>query len=466
MTQPSSIQSSFSKQTSVSRSFQIQKGQLNHYRFRQAVLNEHVETARSVQDVVESGVIVGQIFKASQDNINGLMLTLESAAWVVLDDFEGYANDGALQAVWVESGTDLAVLSTTIVKTGTQSMELPMDATLDDEWQDTISAKDYTAYTFSLDYYQTVSVAFGTIDFYIGDGTNTKSITLTVQNENEWTHFDIDETALSEDVGTTDMANITEIGFRLSDTFPNATAYVDDLSATPAPGSVNLKLFDMTSTLPVDGVTKLSDGTQYTQLGDLGLNGGNVVSEVPLQLVGGKREYFVTKFAAGAALEIPGNQVLTKGNYYALTINYVDTDVSVYGSNPDFATTYYNNGFAFTAASESAVMSAIGDYNDIQFGIFSTQSVHLNTFLKEYDAVPGQAAKENVRVEDMDMKITGIITQNSTPAQVILAEFRDRTFYFPKGGKFEVNHSDDPTDDTTQVNILIGYIYEPPAANG
>ena len=45
-------------------------------------------------------------------------------------------------------------------------------------------------------------------------------------------------------------------------------------------------------------------------------------------------------------------------------------------------------------------------------------------------------------------------------------EFKDRLFYFPKGGKFEVNHNDDFTDNALQISVLIGYIYEPPVVNG
>ncbi len=86
--------------------------------------------------------------------------------------------------------------------------------------------------------------------------------------------------------------------------------------------------------------------------------------------------------------------------------------------------------------------------------------------MKQYDAVPGKTAKENIRIENVDMESEGIITQDNKPEKTFVAEFKDRTFYFPKGGKLEVNHSDDFSDSTTQVNILIGYIYKPPDING
>ncbi|GAH28849.1 unnamed protein product, partial [marine sediment metagenome] len=48
-----------------------------------------------IQGVVNASTIVGQIFQASQDNINGINLTLESAAGIAFDDFESYADSAA-----------------------------------------------------------------------------------------------------------------------------------------------------------------------------------------------------------------------------------------------------------------------------------------------------------------------------------------------------------------------------------
>jgi hypothetical protein len=83
----------YEKESANSVYQQIQKGQLNKVRLRSQVINEHAESSRLAHTTVESGVKVGQIFKASQDNINGINLTLESAAAVVLDNFESYADD-------------------------------------------------------------------------------------------------------------------------------------------------------------------------------------------------------------------------------------------------------------------------------------------------------------------------------------------------------------------------------------
>ena len=85
-----------------------------------------------------------------------------------------------------------------------------MDATLSDEWINTIDSIDYTGFTFSLDFYQTVPFAQAKVEFFIGDGANTKSISLSVQDQNAFFHFDILETVMSEDGGTTNMAAITK----------------------------------------------------------------------------------------------------------------------------------------------------------------------------------------------------------------------------------------------------------------
>ena len=65
------IQAAFSQQTSVTKKYLIQKGQVNRYRIRPTILNEHVETARQIQGVVSAGNSIGQIFKTCEDNING-----------------------------------------------------------------------------------------------------------------------------------------------------------------------------------------------------------------------------------------------------------------------------------------------------------------------------------------------------------------------------------------------------------
>ena len=92
-----------------------------------------------------------QIFKASKDNISALMLTLESAQGIVIDDFESYVDNAALQAVWLESGA-LATLETVIVHSGIKAMSLPTSNT-GDEWERSSAPQDFTDFTGTFNAY-------------------------------------------------------------------------------------------------------------------------------------------------------------------------------------------------------------------------------------------------------------------------------------------------------------------------
>ena len=74
------IPTTYTKITSASKLFLVNKGQLNKVKIRPSVLNEHAESSREVMDIASSDTVVGQIFKASADNISGILLTMESAA--------------------------------------------------------------------------------------------------------------------------------------------------------------------------------------------------------------------------------------------------------------------------------------------------------------------------------------------------------------------------------------------------
>lgn len=461
-TRSNGIPEYYTTQTANSRAFNIQKGHLNKYRLRPAILNEHAESSRLVQDTITSSNIVGQIFKASQDNINGILLTLESAAAYRLFSFEGYADDAAVQAAWIASnGSYLATLSTTIAKVGSQSMRLPMGAVVGDECVRTLAPADYTNYTFSLSFYQDISYSLAGMSFFIGDGTNTKSIKLSMNNVNLWQRFDIDETAMIEDGGTTDMTAIQDLGFRLHDRHPNSFGYVDEIYVTPAPGSIELRLWDMGATPPISGSTSLNDGTQYIELGDRGFRGDEILENISLPLIGGKRLYSVQDFIAGPALEIPSNKLLTINNYYALTMHYVDTDVLVYGPNTDYEINYYVHGYAFSTPDTTTGITKLGPYSHCMFGIFSTQDVYVNGVTRIYDATPGNDADEYIFIENKYMAITDIVVGKSRTQQSIIENFEDRYYPLFKGGKFEIYHNDDPFDDTSQLSMVIRYLVAP-----
>ena len=465
------IPETYTEQTSNAHKFLVRKGQVNKYRLRPSILNEHVESSSSIVGTVNSSTIVGQIFKASNDNINGLMLSLESAANTTIDTFETYADNAALQVEWVATdSSDKAVLSTSVVKTGTKSMNLPMSATVLDEWVNTISSTDYNDFTFSFDFYQTKPYNLSNISFYIGDGTNTKSIPLVINDANSWVHFDIDENSMAvtanDATGTTPtISTITKIGFRLNKSSPTTNAYIDNLVATASPGQIELKLWDMGDTMPTASTDALDDGTQYDEIGDRGSGGGTVATSCILNLLGGKKLYTIKTFIAGVALENASNTILTVGNYYAITLHYVDTNISVYGPNASLGYNYYKNGYAFTAPDTSTAITAIGLNSDLMFGVLSTQDVYINKLYRFYDAAPGNNSTELSFIEDKYLTIKNIVEGDQGLQQTYNTDFRDRFLHLPKGGKFEVYHNDDYTDSITQVAIVIRYIYSKKSSN-
>ena len=458
------VPSDFNSFTSNRKFYNIQKGSLNKLKIRPQIINEHAESSKIIQDVVAAGNIVGQFFKASHDNINGIGVTLESAAGVDIDDFESYADSAALQAVWVETGA-LALLNTVIFESGAKSMQLPL-TNLNDQWEDTVGATDYTDYTFDLDFRQSRIFSQAKVAFYIGDGVNTKSIQLAINDINVFEHFEINENVMADDGGTPDITAITEIGFRVDDNAVTHNAYVDNLIATPPPGQIEFKLWDFGTELPATGAVALDDGAQYENLGDLGINGGGVATSIILDLVGGKRLYNIAGFVAGVALEYPlTNVVLDVDNYYAITIHYVDTDVSVYGPDSSIGGDYYTNGYAFTAPDESTNITWVGENEDIMFQIFSTQDVYINTLVKIFNDAPGDDATESVYTEGMDMQIVDIMVGETKPVQAINAFFNSAPAFLPKGGKFEVYYNAG-LDSVTAADVLMGYKFKKIEVNG
>lgn len=456
----------FIAQTSNSRQFDIGKGQLNKLRLRPAILNEHIESSREIQAVCSSTQIVGQIFRASQDNINGLICTLESAAGSTVDNFESYADTAALRVVWTNrAGANQPILATVIVNEGTKSMLMSGATTVGSETYTTNNAVDYEDFTFGIDAYQTKQFGVSSTEFYIEDSSGyEKHLPLAVQGANSWNHFDFLESAMTEgQTNVTDVTDIVEVGFRLIVSSPTTEVYVDDISATPEPGSINLELWDMGTNLPVSGVTALSDGEKYTELGDRGLNGGGVATNVSVELIGGKRMYTARAFVAGPALEIPDNTLLNVSNYYAITWNYVDTAVDVFGPDTSFASNYYESGYAFTTPDTNTAITAIGTNSDCMFGIMSTQEAFLNTVVKFYDSLPGENATESVFIEDRNMRVATVIVGETRPQLVVEAFFRDTRPCISKGSKFEVYYNDDATDSVTKGTVLMGYLFAPAA---
>ena len=455
----------FYKLTANSGSADISKGNLNKIKFTPRVLNEHAESSREIQSTVTSSNIVGQVFKTSKDNISALALTLESAAGISLDTFEAYANSAALQVEWVRGGTNEATLEEVIVKTGSKAMSLPCDI-LDDEWVNTIASTDYTDFTGSFDAYFTNIFSKVQISVFTGDGTNTKSFLLTQRNINAWNKYEINEAAMTEDGGTTNVEAITQIGFRVTIKNIGKVCIIDSLVATPPPGELGIKLWDMGETKPEIGTTSIDDGTQYTKLGS------TFVSSYSLHLLGGKRLYHIHEFTAGINKSEPDVELLNVGHYYMLELYYIDTDISVYGPDTSFGIQYYENGFAFTAANEAAAIAAPATptdntYSDLMFCIFSTQDVYFTEITWRFNALPNGDSAIHVFLESPDMEITDVVVDHEvSPEQTFTTDISLRPMFLEDGGNLEFYYNDDHTDAVTKVIGKAKFLYKPPVVNG
>ena len=459
------VPSTYTKQTASGETFQLQKGQLNNLRLRPQIMNEHAESSRNIQGIVSDGNIVGQIFKASQDNINGINLTLESAAGIEFDDFEEYADDAELQAAWIATD-ELAVLSTTISQGGTQAMLLPAEgaAAVGDEWAraTTTELSGYTAqfWVYSNKEYKDVKMrAF--LEDSLG---NTNSAPIVQANKNIWTKIVIQSDSLTPDgVTPADLDDIVKLGFRVEKEKKDGYMLIDDIVAIPEGGSVEVKLWDMGATIPVSATTALTDGTQYEKLGDLGVTGIQA-SSVIVDLLGGKRMCHIDEFVAGTSLEIPTNELLIPNNYYAITINYIDTDVSVYGPN-DAWDNYYTNGYGFTTDLESNPISAMGTNKDIQFIVFSTQDAYVFEITIATDGTPNGGSLTTLYIEDENMKRTNVLVSGIKAVPAITTRI-ERPFFMAKGAKMEQEYNDDFTGDVGTINLIFQYYFIPTVTHG
>jgi len=453
----------YTKQTANGDTWLLQKGQLNKLRLRPQIMNEHAESSRNIQGVVASGNIVGQIFKASQDNINGINLTLESAAGADFDDFESYADDAALQAVWVTSDED-AELETTNVYEGTQSMKLTAHGNNGNTWKKTFATTNFSGYTGEFWMYSNKEYKDVKMEVIIEDSSGNISYQSLVQpDKNQWYKYVINVDTMIGDATPADLTDIIKIGYRVKKEKRDGYVILDDLISVPGPGEVSVKLWDMGTSIPISATTALDDGTQYTKLGDLGITGVQA-SSADIQLLGGKRMYQLNHFVAGTSLEIPTNELLNVNNYYAITIHYVDTDVSVYGPNEAWDD-YYVNGYGFTTPNESTAITAMGSQKDIQFVVFSTQEVYMDEFSQFLDAAPNGESLETIYIEDKNMIRTDVLISGIRALQTVVKQI-DRPYFIEKGAKLEVEYDDDISDSVTSANIIMQYYFIPPRVHG
>lgn len=470
----------------ISRVFELERGNLNSLRIYPKGLNEHQERNSEVQDVVESGVIVAQIAQLSADNIDTLSFTGESAAArTELDNIESgtYANDPALQAVWIKAGTQEAVLESTIIQNPSEhgqssDRSMKLDTSNNDgEWEATTlnlapnaATIDLTGATIELDHYQTHAPAQQQIMIYIEDGSaNRSTFNLLADTTASFKHFNIEVAAFT---GTCDVSDVEKIGFDMVTLRPSSFVYIDNMNYLIVTGTINMKLFHLGSTLPVgDGASfdLTNDATQYTELGALGDK-----SEIVVSLLGGRHIYHVDDFIAGRN----GTSVLIPGDYYAVTFNYVDEDVSLYGYS---ASDQYINGYVFNTSAENADISQIGGVgsnNDLMFYMFSAVSAwigptdqadayHLHFINAAGDLIsPGENSSWVTHVEDENGQVQIVTVHGGHPVSGgdYVEKFR-RPIFIPLGGLFEVEYSHDPEGEDVAVELELFFVWKRTEAN-
>ena len=487
----------YSKYTSNSDNFTISPGALNKLRLRPQIQNEHCESSREDMGDVTATVSMGQFFKASVDNINGISLTAQShETFASMDAITAgagenkagtmeYSSDVALQAEYIKSGSVDAVRSaftdeSSVAQDGNWACKIPLD-TLGDKWTVTLTSTDLEGVTFSLKFAQTEEYSRAKTYFFIGDGTNTKSFPLIVADDDLWNTFVFTESSMSvtandDTVTTPTMTAITKMGFRIDDKNPSTFGYADSITYQAEGGSFDLELWDFGTTLPTGDGTEdyTSVGTQYDELGDRGI-GGVVLSSINVNLLGGKRKYHIDDFIAGVALEDPDNTLLTVGNYYAIVIKYVDTNVSIFGPNTAFETDYYANGYAWSAEVADDLIDKIdgavgsGAYSDLMFQIFSTQDVYVVDTGMFASTAPGINSDVAIFAEDSQMGIVDIpasLQKGGFGRTEFLMDLSSRPIFLEEGGKWEAYYSDDPSDNVANILFSVGYYFIPPTVNG
>ncbi len=450
----------FTKQSETSSKIRINKGQSNALKIRPRILNEYVESSSTIQASVGVGTSVGQIFKASQDNINSIMLTLGSLGGTTnLDNFESYANSAALQTTWVEGiATTPALLELSKVPVGSvQSMALT-PLIFGDKWTNTIAPTSFLNGNINFDFYNGDLTNLFAIE--ISDGVNFSQVPINPTVRKIWQNFSIPAISF---VGV-NLAAITSISIVVNKFTKNKLAYLDNLSFSLPTGFANITLHDMGATIPVSGVTSLSNGVQYTTIGDSDIQ-GITYATYSLALKGGKRKYFLSDFVAGAAIEDPLNNTLTVGNYYAITIDYVDTIVDVYGQSPTSANKY-NNGFSYTSTLTTTPITKIGVNNNCMFMIFSTDDVYLLETKLVFNTTPGVDASFSILTESVNDSVEVLSLGESELKEIQEEIFDFKPIYLQKGGKLELYYEDDAVDSVTTATIEIAYLFKNKVNNG
>lgn len=294
-----------------------------------SVLTEnHLTVSNDVIGTVDGSTpLVGQVFKASADNVQEIALKLSASAPnpATLEDFESYANDAAIQAAWVSSDATYTQVSldTGVFYAGSKAMKIRLDKNpraLNDKVTRTFSTNQNWSglNTLNLAFRQEdtgkIQLRYRIID---ENGHSISVLIPMVATDNTWKTYSFSLDNFTQDGGTyPNLAAVRKHEFEivLNNNGGWKNVWIDHLVLEQDAGTLSLKLYDFGSNAEP---ASLSSGTPVT------FDDGSTAKTVEGILNN------PTTIRIDAEKGLFGNTKLTIGNYYAIVL----TDLAVSGAS-------------------------------------------------------------------------------------------------------------------------------------
>jgi len=325
------------------------------------VLQENMESDISVISTLPSAGpvnLIGQVFRASLDNADHVILHLGvdgAGVGLFVDDFESYANDAALQAVWVASDAvkTQVTLYTLAPHGGSQSMRINVTKTgsVGDTVTDTFAVQDWSAVDVVRFWARSDQLGDKIqLRVRVGDGTSSKSALVEAAAKDTWEEFSVNLAGMTNDGAfSPDMSAITMLEWEVTKAGKNGEWIVDDLSVEGDAGTARVRLFNVASASP---------GTLGSQVG----------TDQTIQLNNRFSDRYVADF---------GGAGVTIGNHYALVVDSLSASVDVTGLGDTKAGGgYYTNGVAFTSTDGGTTLTTQAN-DDLAFCVFGQTEGYL-----------------------------------------------------------------------------------------
>lgn len=447
------IPDTFSKETRSSIELSLSnKGGFNSFDIYPSVLTEYM--GEFTDEVLELGVGSGantdalQIFKASVNNIQQINFLLSVLGLDTLIDSMEDVTD------WTDSDITNTPhsLETNIVHNDTSSMRIQItkDKSNGDTITKTFASQDWsTAVNLDFWIYQTKKSTDVEITIHIGDGTNSKSISILVGDNDVWQRKIIDISSMIADgANLPNMSAITHIWFTVSKHKKDAFIYIDNLIRRGGVGTAELRIYDFgTNANPSLLGTPMTfdDGT----------------TAKIFELNPGIYEYHIQSF-----IGITTANKLTIGHYYGINISNFQGGVSlnILGKNTG---NLYNSGKLFYST-DNNTLTVVDNNTDMYFFIYSVVDFYLADIEFRTNCLPGESEiclyiynKNNVEDVIDDKKYLFDLQEKKyiiTPKKML---FSDIHRYF-----LRFIYIDDIDSSVFKVVLTSHIFYEPISING